>query len=790
MSGPGTTLSDLPYDLSLGANALVSQRWCDSPGGRARPGGRRRRRGAPATARRAGPGFKSGRVVGFCRPAGQYESLNLGMRFLTCCAGGGATIRRSFRRRLGFHRGLHRTPPAEPAEVIRRLPPDPEGARPLQTRRPSVETTGRRTSRRDETSCRARPTHGRHCTPSHWPRSPCAPREPALPGISEAAGPRRRAIPRPVARRPCKMGGSPRRLRPSTRRSLRQRPARRRQCPFRGSSRRPLRVRSWRSLRGASRCSLRRASRRQRRGSPRRPLQRRPCRPAPCSTATASPATTSALKTAGLMLDTARPGQGRRCRRSAGRRWRASCAPARCRRPARPRPDAATYAAVDHVARDRARPRRRGQAQSRPGAGPPPEPDRIRQRDPRSAAARDRRAARCCRPTMPTSRASTTSPTCCRCRRRCSSATCRRPAQDQPPGDRRRRRSCRSSRPTRPRRCSGRTSGWTRTCRSARAAAWRCATLSRSTANTSCQGPPEAPALRLHPRPRPSRTSSRCGSTARGSSASRSAATPTASPRPPTFVGNMLGEPEWERLHARGGRRPRGPRARRRRHPRRRRRRSCDTPAAWRRRAAAAADRLRPRHQRALRRQSGDRQHRRSAGPTTAARPRRHAEPPAHLRLPAVQRRRRSGAARRQILSTLARRAYRRPVTDDRPRRRCSTSTSAGAQAGGFERGIQDALERLLADPDFLFRIERDPAGIAPGAPYRLSDLELASRLSFFLWSSIPDDELLEAAEQGRLKDPAVLEQQVRADAGRSAVRGAGRQLRRPVAGAAQHPRA
>ncbi len=79
-----------------------------------------------------------------------------------------------------------------------------------------------------------------------------------------------------------------------------------------------------------------------------------------------------------------------------------------------------------------------------------------------------------------------------------------------------------------------------------------------------------------------------------------------------------------------------------------------------------------------------------------------------------------------------------------------------------FEAGIQAAVERLLIDPEFLFRIERDPAGAAPGAPYRLTDLELASRLSFFLWSSIPDEELLVAAERGRLSDPGVLESQVR----------------------------
>jgi hypothetical protein len=115
----------------------------------------------------------------------------------------------------------------------------------------------------------------------------------------------------------------------------------------------------------------------------------------------------------------------------------------------------------------------------------------------------------------------------------------------------------------------------------------------------------------------------------------------------------------------------------------------------------------------------------------------------------------------KQILSTLARRAYRGPVTgqdlDD-----LLPFYTAGSKEAGFERGIQRALERMLVSPQFLFRIERDPAGVAPGAPYRISNLELASRLSFFLWSSIPDDELLDAAINGKLSQPAVLEQQVR----------------------------
>jgi mono/diheme cytochrome c family protein len=113
------------------------------------------------------------------------------------------------------------------------------------------------------------------------------------------------------------------------------------------------------------------------------------------------------------------------------------------------------------------------------------------------------------------------------------------------------------------------------------------------------------------------------------------------------------------------------------------------------------------------------------------------------------------------ILSALARRAYRRPVTAadlEAPLRFYQEARAAG----GFEAGIETALRAILASTEFLFRIERDPRGVAPNTAYRVSDLELASRLSFFLWSSIPDDELLGAAIAGTLKQPSVLEQQVR----------------------------
>jgi len=115
----------------------------------------------------------------------------------------------------------------------------------------------------------------------------------------------------------------------------------------------------------------------------------------------------------------------------------------------------------------------------------------------------------------------------------------------------------------------------------------------------------------------------------------------------------------------------------------------------------------------------------------------------------------------REILSTLARRAYRRPLIEE-DIQTLLDFYKAGHNEGGFETGIGTALERILVGPEFLFRIEIDPKNIAPDTAYPISDLELASRLSFFLWSSIPDDQLLDLAEGGKLSDPVVLEQQVR----------------------------
>ena len=115
----------------------------------------------------------------------------------------------------------------------------------------------------------------------------------------------------------------------------------------------------------------------------------------------------------------------------------------------------------------------------------------------------------------------------------------------------------------------------------------------------------------------------------------------------------------------------------------------------------------------------------------------------------------------RTILTNLARRAYRRPVTPADLENLLSFYQSARNKKN-FDAGIENALRLILTNPKFLFRTETDPAGAAPGSMHPVSDLELASRLSFFLWSTIPDDQLITIASQGKLKDPAILEQQVK----------------------------
>jgi hypothetical protein len=118
-------------------------------------------------------------------------------------------------------------------------------------------------------------------------------------------------------------------------------------------------------------------------------------------------------------------------------------------------------------------------------------------------------------------------------------------------------------------------------------------------------------------------------------------------------------------------------------------------------------------------------------------------------------------ACAERIVRTLARRAYRRDLTaaDVNP---LMAFYEQGRRESGFERGIELALRAMLVSPTFVFRTEQDPGAVAVGQSYRVSDTELASRLSFFLWSSLPDDELLDTAASGRLRQPAVLEREVR----------------------------
>jgi Protein of unknown function (DUF1592)/Protein of unknown function (DUF1588)/Protein of unknown function (DUF1585)/Protein of unknown function (DUF1587)/Protein of unknown function (DUF1595)/Planctomycete cytochrome C len=124
------------------------------------------------------------------------------------------------------------------------------------------------------------------------------------------------------------------------------------------------------------------------------------------------------------------------------------------------------------------------------------------------------------------------------------------------------------------------------------------------------------------------------------------------------------------------------------------------------------------------------------------------------------------GSAKR-ILAALMRRAYRRPISAADLQRPLALYREARAEGGpgspgNFDAGIEMALSAVLVSPEFLFRVEQDPPGVAPNTVYRISDLELASRLSFFLWSSVPDDDLLDVAVAGRLHEPAVLERQAR----------------------------
>src|SRR5206468_4745225 len=114
-------------------------------------------------------------------------------------------------------------------------------------------------------------------------------------------------------------------------------------------------------------------------------------------------------------------------------------------------------------------------------------------------------------------------------------------------------------------------------------------------------------------------------------------------------------------------------------------------------------------------------------------------------------------ACAREIVTTLTRRAYRRPATAE-DLEVLMGFYQEGRKGGTFEDGIEIAIRRILASPQFLVRVEKEPANLAAGQTYRITDLELASRLSFFLWSSIPDDELINLASQGKLSNTVTLE--------------------------------
>jgi hypothetical protein len=118
-------------------------------------------------------------------------------------------------------------------------------------------------------------------------------------------------------------------------------------------------------------------------------------------------------------------------------------------------------------------------------------------------------------------------------------------------------------------------------------------------------------------------------------------------------------------------------------------------------------------------------------------------------------------ACAKKILTTLARRAYRRPITPNDTETLLTFYQAGRNQGGSFDAGIERGLRLILSNPEFIFRFERDPATVAAGSSYKIDDLELASRLSFFLWSSIPDDELLNLAVANKLSQPATLDAQV-----------------------------
>ena len=298
------------------------------------------------------------------------------------------------------------------------------------------------------------------------------------------------------------------------------------------------------------------------------------------------------------------------------------------------------------------------------------------------------------------------------------------------------------------------------------------------------QDPAAAQLRRLHPRPRRAAAARGAARRRARSSSSRSAARRQGRPAPASFAGNIFGDSGVGAVHARTP--TRASRSASRRRPARASS-ACRFPTravGARRRAAAAADRLRAGHRR-----DAGRERRRSTrstigGPYERDGPGRHAEPPANLRLPAGRRRRRGRGVREA--DSVDARAPRLPPSG---RRRRTIADADGvlqgrpAASGGFEPASRSRSSACSSLPISCSAIERDPADAAPGHAYRLSDLELASRLSFFLWSSIPDDELLD------LRRTRTSCRSRRCSSSRCgacwpirASQRAGRQLRRPVA--------
>ncbi len=445
--------------------------------------------------------------------------------------------------------------------------------------------------------------------------------------------------------------------------------------------------------------------------------------------------------------------------RSSGRRSCTSSAPARCRRRAGRKPDRVEQRNDDDVARGVARRRRGAPARSRPRRPPSSQPRRVRQRDSRSVRARRQHegvaAARRSRRRLRQRRGEPA----------LSPAHLERylggGARHQPPGGRRsharRRAGVRDS--TACRDCSSRTCASATTCRSARAAASRSATPFRSTASTSSKCASAARSTTTSSG-WATRSSSICASTACASNASSVGGEAKGTPGPLTWNGEIVGETPWELyMHAADA----GLELR--------------TPMQGRRHASVSVSFVdSPWEPEGVTQplqvdfgRGSDEQYDGYAavdaltihGPYQANTATAAAKSASAVRLRAERRCRRTAAARRRS-------CRRSPAAPIAVRSRAASSQTllefydTGRAARRFDAGIQSALERMLVSFNFLFRVESNPPDAAPGTVHRLSDLDLASRLSFFLWSSIPDDELLTAAVRGQLRNAAVLEQQVR----------------------------